>query len=70
MTGAFIKRKARGEAALGVMQPPASACQEPLEARRGRKGPLWSLQRKHGPAHSLILELWPSELGKNKFLSC
>ena len=28
----------------------------------------WSLQRKHGPAHILISELWHPKLSKNKYL--
>ena len=38
----------------------------PGTARAGRgkeESEFWRLQREHGPAHTLILDFWPPELG-------
>lgn len=35
----------------------AVTAKEPAEARRGKKAPPWRLQREHGPADTLILDV-------------
>ena len=35
----------------------AVTANEPAEARRGKKAPPWRLQREHGPADTLILDV-------------
>lgn len=46
------------------MEPQAQEHLEPPEVGRGRKDPPWSLQREHGPVHTLRLGFWPPELGE------
>lgn len=58
----------RVEAEMGVMQAQAKACWEPQEAGRVQGGFFLEPQGHRGPAHTLILNLWPPELGDSKFL--
>ena len=47
---------------MGGMQPQAK------DIGRGREGPPQELQREYGPAHTLTLDFWPSELAEEKYL--
>lgn len=41
----------------------------PLESGGDKKQNLpRASEREHGPAHTLVLDFWPPELGKNTFL--
>lgn len=54
---------------MKAMQLQAQESQQPLEARRGKgQTNLQSLQRKHSPVSSLLLDSWPPDLWKSPFL--
>lgn len=50
------------------MQPQSKEPPEPLGLKQAGGALPESLQRKHGPAITLILDFWPSELLENKCL--
>ena len=53
----------------GVIWPQAKEYCQPPEAGRGKEEILpYMLQRKHDTADNLILDLWPPELWKDKFV--
>lgn len=54
------RRECRGHKPRNAWSP-----QKPEEAGRTL---LWSLQREHGPANTLILDFWPPKSREGKFL--
>ena len=50
------------EAEMGVMQPRAQQCLGPQKPEEAGGLLHWGLRRAHGPAHTLIRDVWPPEL--------
>lgn len=56
-------------AGIGVIQPYAKECLDPLESERNKKAFLpYKLQRKHGLVKTLASDFWLPEWEKNQLL--
>lgn len=56
------------EAETGVIGPQAKGCLEHPEAGRSRKDPFLWPSRRAWLCNTLILDIWPLELGEHKSL--
>lgn len=55
------------EAETALVQPQVKKCQEPPAAGKGKEGFLPEVLLE-GPAHTLISDFWPLELGESTSL--